>query len=213
MDKGAPACWRAGRAALLAFTAISLATVQFLQHALPSPDIVWVSSEIVLLALAVWVLLPTLALTLVDRLIAGIWGERPLTIYRAVLLAIAVVLILREFQLYFGPVRGAIDALGPLALAVYIVAVGGIVHVCLRHARQTYQSFLYLAPVAVLLVLFTPVQMTPVLGNPPSGHAAEVQSIGSDKDPVFVFVWMNCRTRCCTRMETSIPNAIRTSPP
>jgi hypothetical protein len=176
------------RAMLLAFTAVTLGTVQFLQHALPSPDIVWVSSEIVLLTLAFWILLPTFLLTVLDRAIAGFKGEHAVTSYRAVLFAVAAVLVLRELQLYFPPVEALSGATGPAFLLAFVAVAVLVFRAALRSPRKSQQAVLYMSLVAVPLALFTPVQMAPVLEEPPAGHNVEVQSIGSDSEPAFVFV-------------------------
>lgn len=178
-----------GRAFLLAFTAVTLATIQFIQHALPSPDIVWVSLEVVLLTMGVLIFIPSVVLTILDRALAATRGERAVLLFRAALFALAALLLLRQLHLYFGPAQSLLSAAGPLALFAYAAVASLIARFALRRPRDAYQVGLYLSLVALVLLLFVPVTMAPKLGTPHSAHATAVPSAGSDKPPVFVFVF------------------------
>jgi len=177
-----------GRAALLAFTAVTLGVIQFVQHSLPSPDIVWVSFEVVLVTLAIWILIPTILIAFADRVICSAWGDRAVLNFRAGVFAVAGILLLRSLHVYFAPVAALLDPVGPMALVAYAGVAYLMVLAVRRRPAQTYQAVLYLSLVAVVLILLAPIQMAPTLDPPHGGHTREVPSSGSEKDPVFVFV-------------------------
>jgi hypothetical protein len=80
-------------------------------------------------------------------------------------------------------------AIGPFVVLAYMAEGYFAARFVVRRPREAYQAGVYLSLVAVLLVLFAPVQMAPKLGSPHAAHTAEVPPIGSANDPAFVFVF------------------------
>lgn len=173
------------------FSAVTLAITQFVRHGIPAPDIVLVTPVVVIAVLSIAILAPALGLFVADRLLSARDASgTTLRRFRTAVFAGAMVLAVREMQLYFDPVGDALApvsspaALGLLAAAVML---GAAVYVARVGYEQLTQFFVWTVPVSLVVLLYAAVQMvSPYL--PPAGYAAETET-RSDAPPVFVFVF------------------------
>ncbi len=96
--------------ALIIFSAVSLATIEFPKNAFPSTSLFLASKSTVVYMIVLVQVLPALALLGADRLIAARYGSgRRLRVFRSVLFAVALLLILRQLHLYWDPATDFAD--------------------------------------------------------------------------------------------------------
>jgi hypothetical protein len=175
----------------ISFTMVTLAFVQFVVHSPPATDVVYIPALVVVIVIAIVILLPTVALFVVDRVLTIRDPRgRASSVFRVTIFAAAIVLIARAMFLYFGPVR---DIIGPLvsleALSVLFALV--VVAASMWIARTWYeplsQFFLWMTPVAAIVLI---VALAEMVGTPPpAGYATETHVPSADAPPVFVFVF------------------------
>jgi hypothetical protein len=175
-------------AGALMLSAVTLATAQFFSHAMPSPDIVYVPAGVVLYAILFGIILPTLVLGVIDRIIAasdssGVWSRR----FRIGVLSAASVLLLRQFQVYFGPVGSLLAIAGPAEGIFFGAIAAGIAYAVIRWYEPVRQFYATAAPVALILVFYTSVQMVQGYELPPA-YSTETPAGSKDSPPVFVIV-------------------------
>ena len=192
------------------FAAVTLGTLQFIQHSLPSPDTVRVPTTATVYALQVGILVPTLLLTTVDRLLA--WKDtdgRRVRRFRIGVFTVAGVLFFRQLQLYFGPVElffSPFEGIPLLALIVFAACAAGIAWACSHWYKEIAQYFVYAAPVALVLLVLAVVDMAPAR-QLPDGYADEVTSgEAGDGPPVFVLAYDEMAFRLVAG-EDGLPNA------
>ncbi len=90
--------------ALLIFSAVSLATLEFMKNAFPSDAVLQAPKTTVVYMIVLVQVLPVVVLLGADRFIAARYGSgRRLRVFRSVLFAVALLLILRQLQLYWDP--------------------------------------------------------------------------------------------------------------
>lgn len=174
--------------AAVVFSAVTLSTVQFVSHSLPSPHIVYTPPEVVVAAILLLIIAPFLALFVADRLIARQDEGRPqLRAFRTGVFAVAGVLVLREVQLYFGPVRLFFDAFGPMEGVVFVAAAAAIAWAVWRWYEGARRLLMHMAPVALVVLMVTFVQMLPA--HAPPDHYGVATAKGDPANaPVFVIV-------------------------
>ena len=95
--------------------------------------------------------------SLADRLIARRGPPGGVRLLRSAVMAVALVVFLRQLQLYWGPAQALVDALQTIATPLYAVAflaaVGLIVLVIGRFYGPVASFFLYFAPAALVISL------------------------------------------------------------
>lgn len=179
------------RAAIIHFSASTLAVLQFLRHSLPSPHIVLIPLEVVVLAYVMAILLPAVVLAGID-VACQKWDAtgRLVSRYRLAVIAVALVLILRQLQLYHASFRVLFNdgagAVGSEAL-IFCVVAAIVVYAVVRWHQIALKFFQYFVPVAVVLLVVSVLEMTPAFDLP--GRYGGVSTEGNPENPpVFVFV-------------------------
>jgi hypothetical protein len=189
-------------AALIVFSAVSLATLEFMKNIYPSPvDIAVVPRTTVVYMIVLVQVLPALLLLSADRLIAARYGAgRHLRIFRSVLFVVAIVLILRQLQLYWDPAADFTDSVNSsgsfLLVLVHLTFLAAIVGIAIWLFRGLAMFFAYMAPVAMVMTAMLPFQVQPG-GSLPETFSREesssrevVTTTQTDSQPaVFVLVF------------------------
>ncbi len=142
--------------ALLIFSVVSLATLEFMRNVFPGVNVWRVSMTTVVYMIILVQVLPALALLATDRLIAARYGSgRQLRVFRSVIFAVALLLILRQLQLYWDPATDFADSVrsASLALLVFVdlVLVVAIVAIAIWLYRGLLLFFYYMAPIAIAI--------------------------------------------------------------
>lgn len=183
------------RALLLAFSTATLGTIQFIRHSLPWDEALHVAAIYVLFLILIIVGGLTVILFALDRVIAhGLKSEKALRIFRTTLFVATFVLVFRQLQLYFDPVRESFNSIDSihriLAAAVALAALGVVIWLCIRAHRGVALFFFYMAPVSLLLLAILPFQIAP-RGLLPDRYAAEVAPPpGAQlRPPVFIVIF------------------------
>lgn len=177
-----------GRSLLIGFSVSTLAMLQFLTHSAPSNDIVYTPTRPVIWAFELLILLPAFVYTMADAAlsVSDPTGNRVRRL-RTVAFAVALVLVMRQFQLYFGPARSFFDAWGPAEVLLFLGASAGIVYAVVRWQDGFRQFFQAAAPVALIMLVLGFAQVAPG-ESAPSGYAATTPAGNPDNPPVFVIV-------------------------
>ena len=181
--------------ALIIFSAVSLATLEFIKNVFPNTDLVPVSKSVVVYMIVLVQVLPALVLLAADRLIAARYGSgRRLRVFRSVLFAAALLLILRQLQLYWGPATDFADSVrsASLVLLVFVdlLIVAAIVCLAIWAFKGLLKFFYYMSPVAIAMTAIISFQM-PTSANLPEGYAQEVETAteSGSRPAVFILVF------------------------
>ncbi len=181
--------------ALLIFSAVSLATLEFLRNAFPSESILLATKSTVVYMIILVQVLPALALLAADRLIAARYGSgRRLRIFRSVIFVVALMLILRQLQLYWDPATDFMDSVRSSSLTLLVlldvVFLAAVVGLVIGLHRGMVLFFYYMSPVAIAMTAIIPFQ-APTAGNLPDAYAQEaVTATQSESRPaVFILVF------------------------
>ncbi len=183
--------------ALLIFSAVSLATLEFMRNVFPPTDGLLVTKTTVIYMIILVQGLPALVLLAADRLIAARDSSgRGLQIFRSLLFAVVLVLIMRQLQLYWDPVTDFTDSVrsnGVFLLVLLNLAIlAAIVGLAIWLFRGLMLFFYYMSPVAIAMTVIVPFQM-PTSGdiNIPEVYGQEVtRETQSESQPaVFVLVF------------------------
>jgi hypothetical protein len=182
-------------AALIVFSAVSLASLEFMKNAFPSEDALLVTKTTVIYMIVLVQVLPALALLCADRLIAARYGAgRRLRVFRSVLFVVAVVLIVRQLQLYWGPANDFTDSVSSsgfvLLVLVDLIFLAALVGLAIWSFRGLAWFFVYMSPVAIAMTVLIPFQV-PTAGSLPETYGREVVTAsGSESQPaVFILVF------------------------
>ena len=180
--------------ALLIFSAVSLATLEFMRHVFPGVNVWRVSMTTVVYMIILVQVLPALALLAADRLIAARYGSgRQLRVFRSVIFAVALLLILRQLQLYWDPATEFADSVRSASLAMLVfldlVLVAAIVALAIWLYRGLLLFFYYTSPIAIALTVIVPFQM-PTTDDIfiPEAYGQEVVSAAPSESKPAVFI-------------------------
>ncbi len=178
--------------ALIIFSAVSLSTLEFIKHAFPSTDFLQVSKNIVVYMIILVQVLPALALLAADRLIAARYGSgRALRVYRSLLFAVALLLILRQLQLYWDPATDFADSVRSRSLILLVFVdllfVAAVVGLAIWAFRGLLLFFYYMSPVAIAMTAIIAFQV-PTGGNLPEAYAQEVVTATQSESRPAVFL-------------------------
>jgi len=169
------------------FAAVTLGAVQFLQHSLPSPGVVHVTPAATVYVFLCVILIPTLALTVLDHALA--WRDRRrVRGFRILVFAVSGTLVIRQLQLYFLPVRvfaEPVESVPVLPAVIFIGCATAWIAACRRWPDNIREYFVYATPVAFLLLLYLAATM-PANTRLPANYADAVPSSGDKERPPVV---------------------------
>jgi hypothetical protein len=179
-------------ATLIVFSAVSLATLEFLKSIYPAADLALVRKTTVVYLIVLVQVLPALVLLSADRLIAARDNSgRRLRVFRSVLFTVALVLILRQLQLYWGPAEEFTDSLRSASFAllvlVHLIVLAAILGLAIWLFEGLVQFFLYMSPVAIVMTALLPSQV-PTGENLPKTFNQEVMTATQAESQPAVFV-------------------------
>ena len=180
-------------AALIVFSAVSLATLEFMKNGVfPAADLTLVRKTTVVYMIVLVQVLPALLLLSADRLIAARDNSgRRLRVFRSVLFVVALLLILRQLQLYWDPAEDFTDSLRSagwvLERLVYLASLAAIVGLAIWLFRGLGWFFLYMSPVAIAMTAILPSQV-PTGGSLPETFSQEVMTASQTGSQSAVFV-------------------------
>ncbi len=152
-------------AAMIVFSAVSLGTLEFMKHVYSAEDIALIRKTTVVYMIVLVQVLPALVLLGADRLIAARYGAgRRLRVFRSVLFVVAVVLILRQLQLYWGPAEDFTNSVSSSSSAllalVELTILAGIIGLAIWLFRGLAWFFVYMSPVAIVMTVILPFQVS-----------------------------------------------------
>ncbi len=179
-------------AALIIFSTVSLASLEFIKNAFPIPEAMLVPKTAVVYTIVLVQVLPALVLLSTDRLIAARdrSGKR-LRVFRSVLFAMALLLILRQLQLYWGPAEDFRDSVRSPSLALLVLVdltfLAAIVGLVIGLFRGVALFFSYMFPVAIAMTVLIPFQVT-AGGGLPETHGQEVVTASRSESQPAVFI-------------------------
>jgi len=179
-------------AALIIFSAVSLATLEFLKNDYPDIDVLLVPKTTVVYMILLVQVLPALVLLVADRLIAARYGAgRRLRIFRSVLFALALLLILRQLELYWDPAADFADSVRSRSLEqlvfVDLLFVAAVVGLAIWAFRGLLLFFLLMSPVAIAMTAIIPSQV-PTRGSLPATYGQEVVTATQSESQPAVFI-------------------------
>ena len=174
------------------FGAVTLANLEFVEHALPSRATMFTPPAHVVLMISVFIIMPAAVLFAIDRAIALGASARTLRVFRAGVLGLAMFFIARQLQMYNGSVGSLTEPFTShwmLSAGLAAVVLAGLLALAYRAQRQATVFFQYLGVVAVPLLLVSLVQLQPEQITPPGYDRVVVPQQGGGDQPVFVFVF------------------------
>ena len=180
-------------AALIIFSAVSLSSLEFMRNVFRlDEDLVVVPKTTVFYMIVLVQVLPALLLLSADRLIAARDNSgRRLRVFRSVLLVVAVVLIVRQLQLYWGPAKDFTDSVNSsgafLQVLVHLTFLAALVGIAIWLFRGLAMFFAYMAPVAIVMTAILPFQV-PTRGSLPETFSREVVTATQTESQPAVFV-------------------------
>ena len=178
-------------AALIIFSAVSLATLEFLKNAVPTTDALEFPKTTVVYLVVLVQVLPALVLLGADRLIAARYGAgRRLRVFRSVLFVVAVILIARQLQLYWGPAEDFTDSVSSSLVwlvLVDLIFLAAVVGLAIWLFRGLAMFFAYMSPVAIVMTVLIPFQV-PTGGGLPGTFAQEVETATHSESQPAVFI-------------------------
>ncbi len=180
---------------LLIFSAVSLATLEFIRNAFPATDALLVTRTTLIYMIVLVPVLPALALLAADRLIVARYGDgRRLRVFRSVLFAVALLLILRQLQLYWDPATDFADSVRSRSLVLLVFVdllfVAAVVGFAIWAFRGLLLFFYYMSPVAIAMTVIIPFQATTMWSTPDGWDQEVVTATQSESQPaVFVIVF------------------------
>ena len=178
--------------ALLIFSAVSLATLEFIKNVFPSEGALQAPKSIVVYMIILVQVLPALVLLAADRFIAARDSSgRRLRVFRSVLFAVALLLILRQLQLYWDPATDFADSVRSRSLVLLVFVdlaiVAAIVALAIWLYRGLLLFFYYMSPVAIAMTAIISFQV-PTGGNLPEAYAQEVVTAKQSESQPAVFI-------------------------
>jgi len=151
-------------AALIIFSAVSLSSLEFMKNAFPGDVVVLVPKTAVIYLIVLVQVVPALVLLATDRLIAARYGAgRRLRAFRSALFVVAIVMIVRQLQLYWGPANGFWDSVSSsglfLEVLVDLAFFAALVGLAIWAFRGLAMFFAYMSPVAIAMTVLLPSQV------------------------------------------------------
>jgi hypothetical protein len=192
----APAGREVLRQALIYFSVASLSTLEFIRNSWYETGAVELSKSSVVYAIIIVQVVPALLLLGADTLIeARDRSGRVLRVFRTAVFAAALLLIVRQLQLYWDPLEDMTEWLRSATPVLLLVAglglVGALVAVCVYLQRGVILFFWYMSPIAVAMSAILPFQAPERNVPHPDTLTEEVETADpADSAPaVFVLVF------------------------
>ncbi len=178
---------------LIYFSASHLLSTQFLRNAQPAPDIFITPPDVMASLVVILQVLPALALLLADRLVAWRGPPGSVRLLRSAVMAFALVVFLRQLQLFWGPAQELVDAIQKIAVPLYTVvflAAAGLIVVAVGRFYGPLASFFsYFAPAALAISLLMVFEEPSDTSDYVSYSGAEVAPAQTAAPPLFVVVF------------------------
>ena len=181
--------------ALIMFAVVSLATTEFIKNAFPLFAAFRPLQTNVIYLLILAQLIPAAILLGVDRFIAWRYGSgRLLRNFRRVVFVLALALILRQVQLYWGPATefaNDVRSVSVVLLVLFDLAiVAGLGLLVWRGYRGLVTFFYYMSPIAIAASAIVVFQVSTDPADVPL-YAEEVTTVkeADEKAPVFIIVF------------------------
>ena len=177
---------------LVYFSAVSLSTVEFLWNAMPAPDVLVPPRQVVLGAIMLLLGIPFLLILAVDWLVRQRFSPSVTSRFRAAVMAGALVLQLRQAQLFFEPAKDIsadLTAISSIVPALVLTALSAVLIVLTFRIQKSLRTFFYyFAPVALLLTIGVSLSAEKQNGRFSNYSAREVET-ESPADPVYILVF------------------------
>ena len=184
------------RRALVYFSVASLSTLEFMRNSYYSTGGVEVSKASVVYAIIILQVVPALLLLGADALIqARDRTGRVLKGYRMAVFAVAVLLIVRQLQLYWEPLEDVTQWLRELTPVLLFPAglclVGAVAALSFKLYRGVTLFFWYMSPIALALTAILPFQAPQRDVPHPDAMVEEVETAEPDDSapPVFLLLF------------------------
>ena len=187
--------WELLQVALLIFSVVSLATLEFMRNAFPSDAVYRAPKTTVVYMILLVQVLPALVLLSADRLIAARDNSgRRLRVFRSLLFAVALLLILRQLQLYWGPANDFADSVRSSSLVLLVLMdlmlLAAIVGLAIGLFRGLQLFFYYMSPVAIAMTAIIPFQVATGGSLPETyGHEVVTATQSESQPAVFILVF------------------------
>jgi hypothetical protein len=178
--------------ALLIFSAVSLATLEFMKNAFPSISVLLPLKSTVVYMIFLVQVLPALVLLGADRYIAARdkSGKR-LRIFRSVLFAVALLLIVRQLQLYWDPAKDFTNSVRSSSVVLLVlldlVFLAAVVGLAIGAFRGLLLFFYYMSPVAIAMTAIIPFQVE-TGASLPDTYSREVETVTQSESQPAVFI-------------------------
>jgi hypothetical protein len=180
--------------ALIIFSAVSLGTLEFIKKAFPTEDFVQVPKTTVVFTIILVQVVPAILLFAADRAIATRdKSGRFIRAFRTGLFVVALLLILRQLQVYWEPAEDVTQAVRSASVFLLILAglavLAGVVWLCVKLLPSVVQFFYYMSPVAIAMTAIVPFQV-PTAGTLPDAYGREVVTAdhGESRPAVFILI-------------------------
>jgi hypothetical protein len=174
---------------LVYFSAVHLGTTEFIRNALPSPQILIMPPRVLVNVILIVHVLPLLALIAIDFYLAR-RSAKAASYLRVGTMGVALVLVLRQMELYFAPVQGmrqSIEDTSSLLLVLVMVSLAALVFWLTFRLRTVATTFFfYFAPVALFLTVLLPFSLSSENQRYAKWSDAEVATASPSRPPVFI---------------------------
>jgi hypothetical protein len=174
------------------FSAVTLGTHQFIRESLPDHRWLIMPTEVMLDLVIALRVVPVAIIFILDRLIAARFSSRILNTYRVAIMSLALLLIMRQLELYSptDEVASALRQFSPVLLNVVLVAIGLLaIWFTVRFSLATARGFMYLALPAALLTLLLALYHFRANDVYAQYDASEVRNHSSDSAPVVIVIF------------------------
>ncbi|HEY5625427.1 MAG TPA: sulfatase-like hydrolase/transferase [Dehalococcoidia bacterium] len=181
--------------ALIMFAVMSLGTTEFIKDSFPMFAALRPPKTIVVYLIIIVQLMPAAILVGADRYIASREGaERWLRNFRRGVFVLALALILRQIQLYWGPATDFTNDVRSASVVLLVlldlVVVTGLVLLAWQGYRGLVTFFYYMSPIAIAASAIIVFQVqTDELDVPLYAQEVATVSEADEKPPVFVIVF------------------------
>lgn len=178
---------------LVYLSAVHLATTEFLRNAVPSPHILVLQQQVLAATIIIVQVIPFLLILAADWSVRRWFSAKVASRFRVAVIAGAMVLVLRQAQLFLGPTHGLaadVDDASPILLALAMLALSGVVVFLTFRFVGPIRTFLYyFSPLAIglsgIFVFFLQTQNV----RYENYSAAEVHVGSPSLDPVYIVVF------------------------
>jgi hypothetical protein len=178
---------------LIYFSAVHLATKEFLFRSFPSPDVLVLPRQAIFGTMVIVLIIPFFLLLALDWYVRHRFSPKAVWRLRTVVMAGALILQLRQAQLYLGLGREidsdlrAMSAIYP-TLAMVSLSVA-LVLLAFRLHRPFRTFFYYYSPIALFLTIVIPFTFETQNQRFDNYSAREVEGGSPSLDPIYIIVF------------------------